>query len=71
MNIGWALHIARTMECHFDYKLEIKRPLVRCKLRLEDEFKINVKNRVEGKLIHLLLNSSLAGFCKHRNYFLT
>jgi hypothetical protein len=38
------------MECHFGYKLETKRSLARCKLRLEDEFKINVKKPRRRKI---------------------
>jgi hypothetical protein len=34
------------MECHLCYKLETKRPLARCKLILEEEFKITVKETV-------------------------
>jgi len=63
MNTEWALHIARTIECHFGYRLETKRPLSRCELILEDEFKLILRNRVDGKLIYLLLNCLLAGFC--------
>jgi len=38
------------MEWHFGYKLETKRPLARCKLSLEDDFKINVKKRCRRKI---------------------
>jgi hypothetical protein len=48
-DIGWALHIACTVECHFGYKLETKRPLEKHKLRLKDKFKINVKEMRRSK----------------------
>jgi len=50
MNIGWALHIARTMDCHFGYKLETKTPLARYKPRLEDDLKVNVKKPCRRKI---------------------
>ena len=42
--------MARTMECHCSCTLETKRPLARCKMRLEAEFKINVKKPRRRKI---------------------